>query len=125
MPSARSRPLPGGRFKNLVTDDAWLDTVRIARDFGTVSELFPPGVTDIRDMPHTLFDAIRRALTFLSFEDLEKEERPPKSIWLDDEKLSAHFEWVEERRKERFSGKPDEEIEDPVENDAARSLLIG
>lgn len=100
--------------------------MRIARDFGTVSELYPPGITDIREIPHLWFDAIRKAIVFLSFEEnLEKEERPPKSIWLDKDKLETHFAWVEQRRKERYSGKGDEEIKDPVENDAAKALLVG
>lgn len=119
------RPLPGGRFKKLLTDDAWLDTVRIARDFGTVSELYPPGITDLRELPSHWFDAIRQAIVFLGFEELEKEERPPKSIWLDKDKLSAHFGRVEELRKEKYDVDGGGEIEEPVENDAARALIAG
>lgn len=124
----RSRPLPGGRFKKLLTDDAWLDTVRIARDFGTVSELYPPGITDIREIPYRWFDAIRQAMVFLSFDELEKEEKPPKSIWLEPKLLKAHFEWVEARRKEKYSVDGDggtQEIEEPVDNDAAGMLIAG
>lgn len=98
----------------------------MARDFGTVAELFPPGITNLRDLPHMLFDAIRQALMFLSFEEnLEKEEQPPKSIWLDKEKLESHFAWVDRRRREKYDIKGGGEIEEPVENEAARTLLVG
>jgi hypothetical protein len=100
----------------------------MARDFGTVSELYPPGIADLREVPYLWFDAIRKAIVFLSFEEnLEKDERPPKAIWLDGDKLAAHFAWVEQRRKERYSGKGDgsSEIDDPVENQAAKGLLVG
>lgn len=109
-----------------MTDDSWLDTVRIARDFGTIRELFPPGITDLRDIPYRWFDAIRMALMFISFDELEKEERPPKHIWLDDEQLGEWFKAVEKRRKEKYSsdGGPGP-IEDPVQNAAAANLIAG
>lgn len=87
-------------------------------------ELFPAGVTDLRELPYPWFDAIRRAIQFLSFDELDKEERPPKSIWLDADRLKEHFEWVELRRKEKYSGK-DQTIEDPVSNDAAKAMVVG
>jgi hypothetical protein len=116
------RPLPGGRFKGLRTDETWLDTVRLARDCGTVAELYPPGIDHLYELPHTLFDAIQQALRFLDFEELPKDERPPKSIWEDTEAMKEHFEAVEARRKEKVSGN---DIEDPVENEAAKDLLVG
>jgi hypothetical protein len=104
--------------------------VRIARDFGTVSELFPPGVANVRDLPWRLFDAIRMALVFIGFEELEKEERPPKKIWLDDEKLEAWFQQVEKNRERKYGGKgkgdSDETLEgESVQNRAAESLIRG
>jgi hypothetical protein len=99
--------------------------VRIARDFGTIRELFPPGVTDMRELPHPWFDAIRRALHFLSFEELEPDERPPKSIWLDADRLAEHFQWVEQRRKDKWGGDGTQTIEDPVENPAAKAMVVG
>lgn len=94
---------------------------------GTVSELYPPGIADIRDLPHPWFSAIRQAMVFLSWEELEKEERPPKAIWLDSDALNEWFAAVERRREEKWGGKGDGagEIEDPVENDAAKSLIVG
>lgn len=111
-----------------MTDDAWLDTVRLARDFGTVSQLFPEGIETVRDLPYTLFDAIRSALVFLSFDELPADEQPPKRIWLNANKLSEWFQAVKRRRDERMnegtsgSSAP---IEDPVQNDAAAALVVG
>lgn len=71
------------------------------------------------------FDAIRQALTFISFqENLEEDEMPPRSIWLDAERLEEHFAAVKVRRKEKVSGSSSE-IEDPVENAAAKDLVVG
>jgi hypothetical protein len=100
--------------------------VRIARDFGTVAELYPPGITDIRDIPAIWFDAIRQALTFISFqENLEEEEIPPRSIWLQPDALEEHFAAVKQRRKERVESGGKSDIEDPVENQAAKDLVVG
>jgi len=103
-----------------------VDTVRIARDFGTVAELLPDGITDVRDLPHTIFAAIRAALIFLTFEELPEDERPPKRLWNDGDQLKAWFDEVKRRRDERYGGRSSPgEIEDPVQNDAAKSLLVG
>lgn len=57
----------------------------------------------------------------LSWEELPSEERPPKSIWLDGKKLDAWFAKVNENRKRQAEGK---DIEDPVQNEAANSLIV-
>jgi hypothetical protein len=89
---------------------------------GTVQSLFPPGITDLRELPGGYFDAITMALSFLSFEELPSEDRPPRRIWLSHEKLKAHFDAVKARQKEKAD--PDNEpIEDPVDNPAARDLI--
>lgn len=98
--------------------------MRIARDFGTVSELLPEGVADVRDMPHTLFDNVRLALHFLSWEELPPEDQPPRRIWLDDELLTAWFEEVKRRREDERKGES-RDIDDPVQNEAAKGLLVG
>lgn len=99
----------------------------MARDFGTVSELYPPGITDLRDLPHRWFEALRLALMFIGFDELEEGEKPPKTIWLDEEQLSDWFTEVKRRRKEKYGGDSDGggAIEDPVQNDAARALIAG
>jgi hypothetical protein len=98
-----------------------VDTVRIARDFGTVAELLPDGIEDLRDAPHHVFEAIRTGLVILSFDEMVPEERPPRRIWLNGEKLSAWLEQVERKRK--TGGGSAGAIEDPVDNEAARTLI--
>lgn len=101
-----------------MTGDAWIETVRIARDFGTVDLLFPPGVTDLRDIPHTLFDAIRAGLLYLDLQDLPPDDRPPRRIWGDTEKLMSWLEGHDESPTEQVY------IEGPVERNAAAAMLI-
>lgn len=48
------------------------------------------------DLPFTIHNLILGALGFLSFDELPDEERPPKNIWLDGDKMKAW--WVEIRR---------------------------
>lgn len=60
---------------------------------------------------------------FLSFEELQEDERPPKHIWLDGEKLREHMDNVRAAREERFDpDKREREIEDPVQNELTRGL---
>lgn len=75
----------------------------------------------MRDCPHALFEAIRSALVFLSFEELPKDERPDKRIWLNGAALKEHFERVERNRDAKAQGK---DIEDPVTNAAAAGLIV-
>ena len=103
-----------------------MDTVRIARDFGTVAELVPDGFRDLRDMPHVFFEGLRSALVVLSFDELPSDERPPRRMWNDGEALSKWFDEVRKRRDEKYGGKGSQgPIEDPVDNAAARSLIVG
>jgi hypothetical protein len=85
-------------------DEAWLNTVRIARDCGDISSLLPPGVTSLLDCPFPLWESIRLALYFLSFEELESKERPPKHIWLDADRMTAHWAEVKRNREARTNG---------------------
>lgn len=72
---------------------------------------------------------MRTALIFLSFDEMEERDRPPKRIWLDGDKLREHMDMVKRRRKEEAErGGRDsslDEIEDPVENAAAKGLIVG
>lgn len=91
-----------------------------------MSELFPPGIANVRDLPWRLFDAIRMALVFIGFEELEKEERPPRKIWLDDEKLQAWFDQVERDRERKFGNNKDTKMEgESVQNKASEQLIRG
>jgi hypothetical protein len=84
-----------------------------------VSALLPEGITSLSDAPFNLVNAITMGLSFLGFEEVALEDRPPKRIWLEPEKLSAHWKAVKKRWKEGGEG----EIEDPVENAAAAGLI--
>lgn len=91
-----------------------------------MSALFPEGIHSLGDLPHTLHDAIVTGLQFLRFEELPADEAPPRSIYMDPKKLKAHFKAVDKRREEKFGTDKDgdsKEIEDPVQNDAARLLM--
>jgi hypothetical protein len=98
--------------------------VRIARDFGGVSELLPPVVKNLRDCPWRWFEAIRLAMFFLSFEELPEEDRPPKKIWLDNEAMESHFAALKAKRKREAEGDTTLEGES-VQNTAARDLIAG
>jgi hypothetical protein len=87
-----------------MVDEAWLETVRLARDCGDISSLFPPGITRLWDLPHTLHSAIRLALIFLRFEELPKEERPPKRMWLDADKMTLWWAEVKRNRDSKSKG---------------------
>lgn len=90
-----------------MVDDAWLTTVRIARDCGDISSLFPPGVTRLWDLPFTLHQAIHMALYYLSFENLPEKERPPKKFWQDGDKLKLWFDEVKANREAENRGEGD------------------
>lgn len=88
-------------------DDGWLETVRLARDCGDISSLFPEGIKRLWDLPFTLFNSIGMALTFLSWRELPKEEQPPKHIWLDADKLKSWWAEVERNRELKMKGEGD------------------
>lgn len=105
-----------------------MDLVRIARDFGTIEQLLPDGIADLRDAPYVLIGAVRHAMAILSWEELPDDERPPRTLWNDGEKLDAWFKDVRRRREEKYgTGKRSGPgpIEDPVQNDAVRLLIQG
>lgn len=66
-------------------------------------------------------------MMILTFDELDRDERPPRRIWLDAERLGEWFKEVERKRKAKYGGKggEDRSIEDPVDNEAARSLIVG
>jgi hypothetical protein len=103
----------------------WLDTVRIARDLGDVSALLPEGVHSLADAPYPLHDSIVGALHFLKFEELPKDEQPPKRIWFNNEAMRAWVADVERRRKEKYETGGSEPSGPTDDNDAANDLLVG
>ena len=105
-----------------MSDEAWIDTVRLARDMGDVSQLLPAGIATVRDIPKHLLDAIRSAMFYLSFENLEDEDRPPHEIWNSNVKLRGWFKEIKERHERKARGV--EDIDDPVQNSAADMLIV-
>jgi len=103
-------------------DEAWLDLVRVARDCGNISSLLPPGIDNLIDMPFHLHRAVVAALGFLGFEELPQDERPPKRIWLDGNKLNAWFNDVRARRKAEMEGHATPEMS---ESPLKKELLVG
>lgn len=101
-----------------------MDYVRFARDCGDLTILYPPGIEHARDLPFTIFDAIKFALYWLSFEELEKEERPPKDIWLDAKLMSRWFKAVNKRRREKYGLKDEDGIDGPTERNALVDELL-
>jgi hypothetical protein len=99
-----------------------LGTLRIAKSLGDVSALLPPGIDSVWDLPHNIHDAISQGLVFIGFDELSEEERPPRNIWLDPELLTEHFANLKRERKEKAEGRA---IEDPVQNAAAKDLIVG
>jgi hypothetical protein len=104
-----------------MSDEAWIDTVRLARDLGDVSQLLPDGVRSLRDIPWRLQQAIKTALMYLGFEELPPEDVPPRNIWSDGPLLREHFDRVRTRHEERSSGR---EIEDETRNATIEMLVV-
>lgn len=66
------------------------------------------------------------ALGFLGFEELPKDERPDKVIWLKPKEMKEHFAAVERARDAKYGDKTDiadEEIDGPVETNDTEALL--
>jgi hypothetical protein len=92
-----------------MADDAWIDTVRIARDLGGVSILLPDGIEHFGDCPFNLHRAITDSLRILSYEEFPTDERPPRAIWHRGEKLDEWWRGVEAARADKYgTTAPDE-----------------
>lgn len=94
-----------------------------------MSLLLPDGITHLADLPHNIHDAIRLALGFLSFEELPQKERPPRHIWLDNERMREWSDMVKRMREEEMKGgKGDDDlVDDPrgyTQAKGARELLV-
>ncbi|HXU05784.1 MAG TPA: hypothetical protein VN903_32740 [Polyangia bacterium] len=92
---------------------------------GTAHLLFPPGITDIRELPAPHFDAIRTSLMFLGFEEMPEGDAPPRTIWLDDEALTDHFKRLKARRKEEMDPKAPQQGGEMKQNSLAKDMVVG
>ena len=93
---------------------------------GTADLLFPPGCTDIRELPAQLFDAIHSSMMFLGFEEMPEEDAPPKRIWLDNDALTTHFANLKAKRKAQSDPNAPQAAEGPMqENSLAKDMIVG
>lgn len=79
-----------------------------------MSLLLPTGVTSLLDLPYNIWLAIRHALSFLGFDELEKDEIPPKAIWLDGKAMRKHMKMVDSARRAKYGGKADRMADEPI-----------
>lgn len=79
----------------------------MARNAGDISSLFPEGVTRLADLPFTIFNLIANSLFFVSFDEMPKEDRPPKSIWLDSDRMEQHWAALDAKRRDKEQGRAD------------------
>lgn len=110
--------------------EAFIDAVRVARDTADgLKGLLPSWAQSVVDAPYSLVEHVAFALTVLGWrENLDTHELPPRRIWRDTDELKAWFERVKSDRRREMRGETTDrsrEIEDPVQNEAARSLLVG
>lgn len=113
-----------------MTSDAFIEAVRVARDTGSgLAGLLPKWARSVVDAPYSLIEHISFALTVLKWrENLDEGEMPPRRIWFEADALREWFDGVEADRRRKMRGEGgdrSQEIEDPVQNEAARGLLIG
>lgn len=84
-----------------------------------MSSILPPGIDHLADCPYTLHQAILFGLRVLQYEEFPIEERPPKRIWLDNDKLNEWWVKVDRERKKKYSSKEPVDDEDEDEREAS------
>lgn len=90
-----------------------------------MSLLLPDGITHLGDCPFTLHAAILTALRIISYEEFPIEERPPKRIWLDGDRLAKWWTEVEVAREERYGVKTPQDSGDDYESNALELIARG
>ena len=93
-----------------------------------MSLLLPDGIDHLGECPHTLHEAILTALRILQYEEFPKDERPPRNIWMDSERLADWWEEVDRKRAAKYkidgnSGHPADE--DGWEENAVELITRG
>jgi hypothetical protein len=83
---------------------------------------YPKGLTTSSTSRTRMFNAVRSALSFLGFEELPNDERPPRDIWLNNKLLREWFKAVQRKRKERMEN-PEEQIDGDVSENDTEGLL--
>jgi hypothetical protein len=67
-----------------------------------VSQLLPDEIGHLGDAPYTLHRAIVDGLRALSYEEFPIDERPPRRIWSDGDRLRDWWAQVEVARQEKY-----------------------
>lgn len=70
----------------------------MAMKFSSLTTLIPDGYNKLMDVPWTIMYAIQYAMMILSWSSLPEDERPPKEIWRNDEKLKEWFKGINDRK---------------------------
>jgi hypothetical protein len=100
--------------------------VRSAQQLGTITVLYPDECDRATQIPWFLQAAIEHALTILNwFENLPKNEVPPKHVWADPDGLELWWKKIEERRSEGLPARPESDDDDGevgTDNDLTRAL---
>lgn len=80
------------------------------------------GEFTLQDCPYPLFDAVMAGFYFIAFDEWDEEDRPPKSIWLDEERLRSHVEGI--RRKHKAGAEGEDAAEGPLEQNTLIKDLV-
>jgi hypothetical protein len=81
-----------------------------------VSQLLPDGIDHLSDCPFPLHGAILTALRILNYEEFPPDERPPRAIWLNGEKLTEWWKGVDAAREKRYSTDTDDSDDNAQHN---------
>lgn len=92
---------------------------------GGIGALMPNGISDMKDLPFNIFDAIVQGMFLLDLQELPDDERPSREVMEDPKRLNAHITRILAERKRKTSSDsqapPDS---DPVTNPSAHLLGI-
>ena len=94
---------------------------------GEVSVLFPEGIDRLDDLPWTHHHIIITGIYRLGFEELDKDERPPRRIWDRNDEMTAWWQMVERNRQEKYGGGSDggSDTGQGERNSAVKDLIVG
>ena len=89
--------------------------------------MYPEGAERISQIPWFLQTAIEHAMTVLNwYENLPKNEVPPRHLWADVDGLDLWWKKIEERRSDGVPSMPDSEndksTDSGTDNDLTRAL---
>lgn len=96
---------------------------RAARKSGNGSLLWPEGCESIEEVPVEVIQAVEHAFKILDwYENMTKDEVPPRWMWTVDHELDLWFEEVERQREEKYGGRSEDESAGMMSNELAEQL---